>query len=394
MRKGKRVTSTLGLLLAAVGAVGLATAACEPNHDPNREGPPSVVKVFAFSLDDPTVNSTLFVTDDPAVMSKCDYDYDGGAGPMDAYVASTWGFRIVLSELVEGDEIEPLSDGGVGEAAYPGFVQITTPTGGTVTSALDPTMQLTPDMLFSTYQPAGSNGCYGTVEGEDISAGGPLHGPAILTFLDGVSSLPASTALTLWLKKDNGGHQIVDTGGTPMAADFKVDFTTDPMLVDCPAIDACQTMPSVNPDDQPQVPDDPDLGFDTVTVQFNTPIGDPTGVYLYDAADLTQPVPDVVPDVDANIPDSLWGGMDNAVTLTMGIDPDTEAYIGIAFTPGATYWIVVTSDVLDLWGVPAEVTDVADANGDPLDTCGDLAAAGITVDNCIWAGTFTVADAT
>jgi hypothetical protein len=104
-----------------------------------------------------------------------------------------------------------------------------------------------------------------------------------------------------------------------------------------------------------------------------------------------------VPEVDANIVDSPFGGVDSAVSITLGVTED--GYDPITFTPGATYWIVATSDVLDLWGVPAEVTDVVefDENGDPqpLDPapCDAAAEAGITVDNCIWAGTFTVAEA-
>ena len=275
-------------------------------------------------------------------------------------------------------------------------MQITTPEGGTVTSTLDPTLQLTPDMLLSMYQPGGSSGCFGTVESTDFGSQNASQGPAITTFLDGVPSLPSNSTLTLWLKKDSGGHRIVDTTGEAMAADFKVDFATDPMVVDCGDITACNTLPYVDAASQPQDPADPDFGFDMITVQFNTPIGDPSGVYLYEMTGdpLTATlVPDVVADVDANIPGSLWGEMDNAVSLTMGIDPDTEEYIGLAFNPDTTYWIVVTSDVLDLWGVPAELTDVVDENGDPMDPCGDAAAAGVTVDNCIWAGSFTTTPA-
>jgi hypothetical protein len=399
MRKGKRVTGTLGLLLVAVGALGLATAGCEPSHDPNQPGPPSVVKVLAFSPDDPTVNSTLYVTDDPAVMPNCDYDYDGGAGSMDGYAGTGWGFRIILSELVEGDEIEPLNEDGVGEAAYPGFVQITTPEGGTVTSTLDPTLQLTPDMLISMYQPAGGSGCYNTVEGMDIGTGNPIQGPAVMAFLDGVPSMPSNSTLTLWLKKDNGSHKIVDTSGQQMAADFSVDFATDPMLIDCYDITACNTLPYVDAASQPQDPADPDFGFDMIAVQFNTPIGDPSGVYLFEVTGdppTATEVAGVVADVDANVPGSLWGNMDSAVALTMGIDTANETYNGIAFNPDTTYWIVVTDAVLDLWGVPAEVTDVVDENGDPMDPCGDAAAAGVTIptgQTCIWAGTFTTAPA-
>jgi hypothetical protein len=395
MSKGKRVTSTLGLLLATVGAVGLATAACVPSHNPNNEGPPSVVKVLAFSPDDPTVYSTLYITDDPVLKSNCEFDYDGGAGPMDAYVGSAWGFRIILSELIDGDQVEALDDAGLGTEAYPGFVQITTPEGGTVTSTLDPTMQLTPDMLTTVYQPAGGSGCFGTVESWDtIDTGNPEMGPALITLLGGVSSLPSNTALTLWVKRENGSRQIIDTGNTPMAEDFAVDFTTDPMLVDCAHITACNTLPKVDPAKQPQDPLSDTAPFDMVAVQFNAPIGDPSGVFLYDAADPAAPVTGVVADVDANVPDSAWGGFDNAVALTMGLTTDDPpTYIGIDFTPGATYWIVVTSDVLDVWGVPAEVTDVVDAKADPMDPCGDAAAAGVTVDNCIWAGSFTTTPA-
>jgi hypothetical protein len=342
-----------------------------------------VVKVLSFSPDDPTIMSTLYVTNDTLLKSKCDFDYDAGQGPMDAYVGAGWGFRIVLSELIEGDEVEALDDAGIGTEAYPGFVQITTPDGATVTSTVDPTLQLTPDTLSSIYQPAGGSGCFDTVETLDIYTYAPNPGPAILTYLAGVPSLPSNTTLTLWLKKDNGGRKVVDTGGTQMTADFKVDFTTEPMFVDCPALDACNVMPSLLPDDQPVDPLDPDMGFDMVTVQLTAPIGDPSGVFLYDAADPTQPVADVVPEIDAYIADSLWGGMPNAVSLIKGT---ADAREPIEFTPGATYWIVVTDAVLDAWGVKVEMF--------PDDTsCDDLATAGIDVTNCVWAGTFTVADA-
>jgi hypothetical protein len=398
MSMGKRVTSTLGLLVA-VGLVGLAASACAPTHDPNNEGPPTVVKAIAYFPDDPTVMSMLYVTNDPMLVSNCEFDYDAGTGPMDAFTGTGWGFRIVLSELIDGDQVEPIGDSGVGEQAYPGFVQITTPEGGTVTSTLDPTLQLTPDTLFTVYQPSGGSGCFGTIDVPEPSTGASTAAPAIIATLGGVSSLPSNTALTLWLKKENDGHKIVDTGGTEMAADFSVSFTTDPMLVDCADITACNTLPSVNPADQPQDPNDPDVGFDMVTVQLNTTIGDPNGVYLYemtgDPATATL-VPDVVADVDANIPDSLWGGMDTAVSLTGGIDPATEAYIGLTFTPDGTYWIVVTDAVKDLWGVPVELTETVDENGDPLDLCGDAVAAGVTLptgETCVWAGSFTIAPA-
>jgi len=354
--------------------------------DPNNEGPPAVVKAIATFPDDTAVNTTLYLTDDPMLKPECNFDFDGGAGGMEAMVGTSWGFRIMFSELIEGDEVEHVDDMGIGDYVFPGFVQITNTDGSTVTSALDPTMQLTPDMLLSYYQPAGGTGCFGTIESFELYYLTPLQGPAIVTTLDGVPTLPSNTEFTLWVKKENAGHKIVDTGGTPMAADFKVNFYTDPMFVDCPDPEACNVMPSILPDDQPVDPADPDLGFDMVTVQFTTWVGDPSGVYLYDEADPTQPVPDVVPEVDYYVPDSLWGGMDNAVSLTMGIDPDTETYIGIPFEADHTYWIVVTSDVLDLWGVPAEMF--------PDDTsCDDLATAGIDVTNCIWAGTFTVAPA-
>jgi hypothetical protein len=390
MRKGKRVTGTLGLMFAAAGVVGLVTAACEPTYNPDQEGPPSVVKVVGFLPDDPTVNTNLYVADNP----NCEYDNDGGAYDVTPYAGPTWGFRIVLSELLDGDEVEALDDAGLGSEAYSGFVQITTPEGGTVTSTLDPTLQLTPDTISSVYQPAGGNGCYNTFDGFDLDTGNPIPGPAFISYLAGVPSLPSNSELTLWLKKEAGGHKIVDTGGASMAADFSVSFTTDPMFVDCASIDACNTMPSVFPDDQPQDPLDPDLGFDMVTVQLTAPIGDPSGLFLYEmTGDPATPtlVADQVPEIDADITDSLFGGVDSAVSITLGLTED--GYNGITFTPGATYWIVATSDILDLWGVPAEVTDVADADGNPLDPCGDAAAAGITVDNCIWAGTFTVAEA-
>jgi hypothetical protein len=406
----KRVTSTLGLL-GALALVVLATSACAPEHNPNNPGPPTVVKALAFYPDDPTVQSMLYLTDDPTFMAACpDFDFDAGAGAMDAYTGTGWGFRIVMSELIGNpDEVEPIGDSGVGEQIIPGFVQITTPEGGTVTSTLDPTLQLTPDMLYTIYQPSGGSGCFGTIDVPEPSTGGSTAAPAFVTSL-GVPSLPSNTELTLWLKKDNEGVTIVDTGDTAMAADFSVNFTTDPMLVDCPDITACNTLPYVDAASQPQDPADPDVGFDMVSVQFNTTIGDPAGVYLFemtgDPATATL-VPDVIADVDSNIPGSLWGEMPNAVSLTMGIDPDTESYIGIVssacsltgdcnFTPGATYWIVVTDAVKDLWGMPAVVTDVVDENGDPMDLCGDATAAGVTLptgETCIWAGSFSIVEA-
>jgi hypothetical protein len=395
MSKGKRVTGTLGLLLATVGALGLASAACEPSYDPNQAGPPYVAKVISFLPDDPTVNTNLYVTDN----SNCAYDNDGGAYDIAGTAGPTWGFRIVLSELIDGDQVEALDEQGLGTEVYTGFVEITTPTGATVTSALDPTLQLTPDTLSSVYQPAGGSGCYETVDTIDLDTGNPIPGPAFITYLGGVPSLPSGTDLTLWLRAVNGDKSIVDKGGTVMDGDFRVDFATDPMIVDCPSIDACNVSPSVYADDQPVDPLDASFGFDVVTVQFNTAIGVPDGVYLYDAADPTAPVSGVVASVDATIPDpdQKLLALPNAVTLTKGVTSGaTPAYVPITFTPGATYWVVVTSDVLDAWGVPATLTDVADENGDPLDPapCDALAAAGIAVDNCIWAGTFTVADAT
>lgn len=396
MRKGKRVTGSLGLLLAAV--LGLTTAACNPDMDPNQPGPPAVVKVLAFNVDDATINSTLWVTDDPAIMSNCDFDYDGGTGAMEATIGATWAFRIVLSELIDGDEVEPLNDGGVGEYAYPGFVQITDTTGGTITSDLDPTLQLTPDMLWSMYQPAGGNGCYDTVESIDISGYTPIPGPAIQAFLDGVPSLPSNSTLTLWLKTSDGaGHQVVDTSGEAMASDFRVDFSTEPMLVDCPSIDMCNTLPYVDAASQPQDPADEDVGFDMISVQFNTPIGDPSGLYLFEvgATETTQ-VTDALPFVDSEVLGSLWGEMDSAVSLVAGIDEENETYLGLEFNPDTTYWIVATDAILDLWGVPPVVTDVVDENGDPLDLCAEAEAAGVVIptgETCIWAGSFTTAPA-
>lgn len=397
MSMGKRVTSTLGLLVA-IGLLGTVGTACLPEHNPDNPGPPTVVKAMAYYPDDPTVMSMLFLTDDPAFMAKCDFDFDGGAGPMDAFVGTGWGFRIVMSELIgEPDSVEPIGDSGVGEQAYPGFVQITTPEGGTVTSTLDPTLQLTPDTLFTVYQPSGGSGCFGTIDVPEPSTGASTAAPAFDTTLGGLPSLPSNTQLTLWLKKEAGGVTIVDTGNTAMAADFSVSFTTDPMLVDCADITACNTLPYVDAASQPQDPSDPDVGFDMVAVQFNTSIGDPSGAYLYEVSGATATlVPDVVADVDANVPNSLWGGVPNAIALTGGIDPNTESYISLTFNPDTTYWIVITDKVLDLWGVPAVVTDVVDENGDPMDPCGDAATAGVTLatgETCIWAGTFTTAPA-
>jgi hypothetical protein len=372
MSMGKRVTGSLGLLLAAIGVMGLvAASSCAPSHDPDHEGPPSVVKVLGFSPDDPTVNATMYVTDDPTLMQNCDYDFDAGQGGMDASIGTTWGFRMVLSELIDGDQVEMLDDAGVGSEAYSGFVEITDAAGGTVTSTLDPTLQLTPDTLSTIYQPAGGSGCYGSVETEDIIYGNPLPGPALITYLAGVDSLPSNTELKLVLHAENGGNKIVDKGGTQMAGDFSVSFVTDPLFVDCFAPDACNVMPSVNPDDQPV--DVAGEGIETVDLIFLAPIGDASGIYLYDTTDLTQPMADIEPLVDGNYV--------SLAQLDTNGDPGA-----IAFTDNHTYWVVVTSDVLDMWGVPAEMI--------PGDTgCDDLATAGITVANCVWAGSFTVAPA-
>jgi len=66
------------------------------------------------------------------------------------------------------------------------------------------------------------------------------------------------------------------------------------------------------------------------------------------------------------------------------------------FADDTTYWIVATDAVLDLWGVPAVLTDVVDENGDPLDGCADAEAAGVVIpdgETCIWAGSFTTTPA-
>jgi len=379
MRMCMRVSGTLGPWLLVAGVLVFTGTACEPSHDPNYEGPPKVVKVLSFLPEDPSVTTTLYQTDDSLLKTKCDYDFDAGVGPMDATVGVGWGFRFVLSELIEGDEVEALDETGIGTEVYSGFVQITKPDGSEVQSPLDPTLRLTADALSSVYQPAGGSGCFNTVESMDISTGAPIPGPAIISYIVGVPSLPSNTTLALWLKREAGGHRIVDTGGTPMPEDFKVEFTTEPLFVDCPSPDACNVWPSLLPDDQPIDPTDPEMGFDSIFVQFTSLIGDPSGVYLYDQASPTAPVADVVATVDAEVPGSPYGNLPNAVTLTKGVD--ASGYVPLDVTSGHTYWIVVTSDVLDLWGVPVEAFDTS---------CNDLAQAGINVNNCIWAGTFQV----
>jgi len=169
------------------------------------------------------------------------------------------------------------------------------------------------------------------------------------------------------------------------------------MLTDCADITACNTLPYVDTADQPQDPNDAQTGFDMIAVGFNTAVGDPSGAYLYKVSGATATVvAGVVADVDADVPGSLFGGVPNAVALTGGVDTTNQVYTPLTFDADTTYWILITDKVLDLWGVPAVLTDVVDENGDPLDTCGNATAAGVTVptgETCIWAGSFTTAPA-
>jgi len=369
MSRGKRVTlGTLGLWLAGGALLTVASVSCAPEHNPDYPGAPFVTEVFGVSPDDPGMTAPMYMTDRADVCG--DLDFEGGTGQFGAEVPTTFGFRVVFSELLDGDKVEQLDETGVGTELFPGIVTVTDRQGNPVTSTLDPSITLGPDALLGIYQPAGGNGCFGTVYGVDLTLGGtPAPGPAFILALNAVPALPASTELTLHIDGLVPGSEIVDHGGAGLeGGSLAVDFVTSAMTVDCPSIDACNVAPVPDPAEDAILGD---IGF--VQVGFNTWVGDPSGVFLYD--DTMTLVPGITAIVDSTYADAELLS-DFVVDLIAGTEAAPEP---LTLTEGVIYTIVVTDQVTDLWGVPAQPI--------PDDTsCADL---GVTLTNCIWAGQFT-----
>jgi hypothetical protein len=390
----KRVT--LGALgLAATALAGLAgwAAACAPGHGANAPGPPFVVAVLAARPADPGDAVTLYET--PNASACPGRDRDGGGGATGAVVPVATTFRVVLSELIDGDRVEPLDDAGLGTALAAGIATLVDPAGGVITSALDPSLTLGPGALAGRYQPAGGNGCFGTAASVDPVSGAPAPGPALLLALaPGLPSLPAGRALRLVIDGTVPDHAIVDLGGAALVGGVAtVDFTTAPMAVDCPALASCNVAPL--PD--PTAP----IGAErvrSVRVGFTAPVGAAAGLALYAGP---APAAGVIAVRPADAPFAL--------DLVAGT---AAAPAPLALAPGVTYWVMATDAVVDPWGVAATVAcacadgsrrccaptcGAADCGGASdvccQTRCAAAAAAGLDATGCIWAGAFTTAAA-
>ncbi|HEY3353210.1 MAG TPA: hypothetical protein VGQ83_08190 [Polyangia bacterium] len=375
MSMGKRVTlGTLGLLLAGGATLALASISCAPEHNPNYAGPPFVAQVVGFNPDDYSVAQVMYLpTADKA--SHCDdLDLDGGGGPQATEVAVNTAFRVVFSELVDADKVEQVDADGIGTALYRGLINVTNRDGTPVVSTLDPTLTLGPDAFTGVYQPAGGSGCFGTVNTVDIGTGAPIPGPALLAYMQAtIPGLPSGSELTLVVDGTVPGHEIVDKGGAGLeGGKFKLDITTTAMTVDCPSLDACNVVPLPDPTAEADLGT---MGF--VQVGFTAQVADPAGVFLYEDGQTT-PVAGVTAVLDANLSALV---SETQSPLIVDLIAGTEADpLPLDLLPGATYTIVVTSAVLDPWGMAAQTI--------PDDTtCADAA---VTVAGCVWAGSFTM----
>jgi hypothetical protein len=351
--------------------LAIASVSCAPDIKPDLAGPPFVAGVMAY---DPMYAATyqyLYLT---TRASECDkIDLDGGGGPQPSEVPVGWAFRTFVTDLVQNpDQVEMLGDDGLGDKLYDGIVEITNPDGSPVVSPLDPAINLGPENLVSVYQPGGGSGCKGTPFTFDYEYVTPNPGPAFITMPN--LPLPSGSTLTLWLHPSVPGHEIRDYGGNPLAdGDLGVEFNTAPMTVDCASADACNVVPFPDPTAEADLGT---MGF--VQVGFTAPVGDPSGVSLYDDTGT------LVPDLTA-IVDSTYADSETASDVTVDLIAGTEAAPEpLVLADGATYTIVVTDAVTDWWAVPAQAI--------PDDTsCVDLAAFfPATVTNCIWAGQFTM----
>jgi hypothetical protein len=374
MSMGKRVTlSTLGLLLAGAATLAVASTSCAPDHNPNYPGAPFIAQVWAFDPNDNTVATRMYLP--PANRARdCDQlDMDAGGGPQTVDgIPVGYGFRVAFSELIDGDKVEKVDDQNLGTELYAGLVKVTDRSGNAITSTLDPTLVLDANAFTGVYQPAGGSGCFGTVDTIDYGTGAPIPGPAFITSLASLMSMPSGSELRLVVDGQVPGHEIVDTGNTGLeGGQFTLDFTTAPMTVDCPSLDACNVVPLPDPTSEA------DLGtMGVVQVSFTAPVGVATGVALYEG---TTAVTGVTAVVDSDPALANFSETQSPLTVDL-IGGTVEAPAPLALTPGATYTIVVTDAVQDIWGVAAQTIA-----GDT--TCADLS---VTVTGCIWAGQFTM----
>ncbi len=190
-----------------------ALAACGPDHDPDRPGPPRVVHAYVVEAAykaDGTATYLGLLTDpkfdptDPDVWRTLpDLARAGSAGP---YAPPTL-LRAVLSELVEGDTLEDVAPDDAGHARATlrdGVITVSAQPKDPTRAPLD--LAAAP-MQASYFDPSGAE-----------TTGPP--GPALV--MAPRPTLPAGSIVTVTLS----GAAIKDTRGHPMASDATFSFET------------------------------------------------------------------------------------------------------------------------------------------------------------------------
>ncbi len=300
----------------------LALAACEPEHDPDRPGPPRVVHAYVIEATyhgDGTASYLGLVTDpsfdptDPDVWRKLpDLAQGGAAGP---YAPPTL-LRTVLSELVEGDTVEEITMDGTGQShatLRPGVIAVTAQPRN---AAVMPLPAAAAPLQASYFDPSGSE-----------TTGPP--GPALV--MAPSPTLPAGSIITVTLS----GAAIRDTRGNPMAADATFTFETRdvaPLTIN----------DSLLPDGTEPI----EVAAEgTIEIGWNTLLARSTVSTA--AVELRGPLADAMPAVlplevsfDMAVADALGG------VPVMAIKPVTP------LTKDATYTLTLRASVTDLYGMP------------------------------------------